>query len=94
MIDHVNLETTMHDSIPTTDMLLNAEIKALLILLLLKSGTPSREIQTALRLANDQINGHDHDRMPRPQAKATGSATSLRQRIRNDYLPPLKSYAA
>lgn len=94
MIDHVNLETTMHDSIPTPDMLLNAEIKALLILLLLKSGTPSREIQTALRLANGRIDGHDHGRTPRPQAKATGGATSLRQRIRNDYLPPLKSYAA
>lgn len=84
----------MHDSIPTTDMLLNAEIKALLILLLLKSGTPSREIQTALRLANGRIDGHDHGRTPRPRAKATGGATSLRQRIRNDYLPPLKSYAA
>jgi hypothetical protein len=94
MIEHVKLETTMHDPIRTPDMLLNAEIKALLILLLLKSGTPSREIQTALRLAGGHVDGHDHDRTPRPQPEAPGSATSLRQRIRNDYLPPLKSYAA
>ncbi|WP_458760025.1 hypothetical protein ACSVBT_04250 [Afipia sp. TerB] len=84
----------MRDNIRTPDTILNAEIKALLILLLLKTGIPSSEIQTALRLASDQASARDRDDAPGPQAKiATGAAPS-RQRVRNDYLPPFKSYAA
>lgn len=83
----------MNHKTQTPDTLLNAGIKALLILLLLKSGTPSSDIQTALRLANghDDSDRDDRSRMP---AQASSRPMPLRQRIRNDYLPPLKGYAA
>ena len=57
MLAHVHVgEITKAGIVMTRDSLngagvLNEEIKALLILLLLKGGTPSDEIETALRLA-------------------------------------------
>lgn len=83
----------MNHKTQTPDTLHNAEIKALLILLLLKSGTPSSEIEIALRLANGQSDEPNRDQAWRPE-KAGNRTTPLRQRIRNDCLPPLKGYAA
>ena len=76
------------------DALLDAEIKALLILLLLKSGTPSGEIQTALRLARGETTDSDQDEPSCPLAKPPSRPITPRQRIRNGYLAPLKCYAA
>lgn len=84
----------MNHKTQTPDTLLNSEIKALLILLLLKSGTPSSEIETALRLASGQSDEPKRDETWRPSMKAGNRPVPLRQRIRNDYLPPLKGYAA
>lgn len=84
----------MNHKTQTPDTLHNAEIKALLILLLLKSGTPSSEIEIALRLANGQSDEPNRDQTWRLPAKTDNRTTPLRQRIRNDYLPPLKGYAA
>lgn len=61
----------MRSTAQNPEMLLNAEIKALLILLLLKGGTPSSEIHTALRLAAGEVRGPDGQ--PR-----TGSPSSIR----------------
>ena len=44
----------MHKDIANGANVLSEEIKALLILLLLKGGTPSDEIETALRLAGSR----------------------------------------
>lgn len=44
----------MHKDIANGPSVLSEEIKALLILLLLKGGTPSEEIETALRLAGSR----------------------------------------
>lgn len=84
----------MNHKMQTPDTLLNAEIKALLILLLLKSGTPSSDIQTALRLANGHGDDSDRDDRSRTPVQASSRPMPLRQCIRNDYLPPLKGYAA
>jgi hypothetical protein len=93
MIHEIPPETTMHDRTRTNDTLPNAEIKALLILLLLKSGTPSREIQTALRLAQDETMGSDPNTSSHLSAKPQSRSVSPRQRIRNDYLAPIRRLA-
>jgi hypothetical protein len=87
------MENIMHDKADISDTLLNAEIKALLILLLLKGGTPSSEIRTALRLATGEVGKPGNGEISRPPASAPKRPVP-RQRIDNSPLPPLKSYAA
>jgi hypothetical protein len=93
MIHEIPPETTMHDRTRTNDTLPNAEIKALLILLLLKSGTPSHEIQTALHLAQDETMGSDPNASSYLSAKPQSRSVSPRQRIRNYYLAPIRRLA-
>lgn len=83
----------MNDKAQISDMLLSAEIKTLLILLLLKSGTPSCEIHTALRLAAGEVGKPDSREQFRQPVSAPNRPVP-RQRIDNSPLPPLKSYAA
>lgn len=87
------MENIMRSTAQNPEMLLNAEIKALLILLLLKGGTPSSEIHTALRLAAGEVRGPDGQDRPSQQMPEP-AGTMPRQRIYNNHLPPLKSYAA
>jgi hypothetical protein len=71
------------------------EIKALLILLLLKSGTRGEEIQMALQLAGGEMifnSGNTDALCPLVQAKVT--AMTPKQKLRNAQLAPLKCYAA
>lgn len=71
------------------------EIKALLILLLLKGGTRGEEIQMALQLAGGEMifNSSTTDTLcPLVQSKV--AAMTPKQKVRNAQLAPLKCYAA
>ncbi len=71
------------------------EIKALLILLLLKGGTQAEEIQVALRIASGEaiFNSSNTDTVcPLVQTKI--AKMTPKQIVRNDYLAPMKCYAA
>lgn len=84
----------------------NSDIKALLILLLLKGGTQPEEIQTAMRMAatsrlidSQRAALQPRDDRPVPVADCSCGATHIRpstpkQVIRNDYLAPIKGHAA
>ena len=74
---------------------LNEEIKALLILLLLKSRTPSHEIESALRIAaGDEALVSAEPDLTCPFAHAKVQAMSPKARMHNERLAPLKCYAA
>jgi hypothetical protein len=79
---------------PSNNVALGEEIKALLILTLLKSGVHSDEIQLALRIARGQSvfgseAGDSIFQMVRPAARITP-----KQVVRNEHLAPIKGYAA
>ncbi len=79
----------------TQNVTLAEEIKALLILLLLKSGTRGEEIQMALQIAGGEMifNSSNTDTLcPLVQAKV--AAMTPKQKLRNEKLTPLKCYAA
>lgn len=74
---------------------LSEEIKALLILLLLKTGTPSDEIETALRIAaGDYRPAAAGPDLTCPFINARVQAMSPKARLRNEKLAPLQCYAA
>jgi hypothetical protein len=75
---------------------LTEEIKALLILLLLKGGTPSDEIETALRIASggEYLPQAAEPDLTCPFVKAKVSAMTPKDRFRNERLAPMKCYAA
>ncbi|MBY0381736.1 MAG: hypothetical protein K2W78_07470 [Xanthobacteraceae bacterium] len=73
----------------------NEEIKALLILLLLKGGTPSDEIETALRIASgDYRLERTEPDLTCPFVHAKVQAMSAKAKLRNEQLAPLQCYAA
>jgi hypothetical protein len=86
----------------------DAEIKSLLILLLLKSGTRAEEIRTAMRMATASTLAQAEERTEeRPTVAKSGDRPldrslaidkmrplTPKQIVRNDYLAPIKGYAA
>jgi hypothetical protein len=77
----------------------NSEIKSLLILLLLKSGTTSDEIQTALQMARVSrfMAESDHDEEPAPSPRQPAPRVpriTPKQVVRNTHLAPIKGYYA
>lgn len=85
----------------------SSDIKALLILLLLKGGTQPEEIQTAMRMAatsrliadSQRAALPPRDDRPEPAAGCSCGGATIRpstpkQVIRNDYLAPIKGHAA
>jgi hypothetical protein len=87
--------------------LLNSDIKALLILLLLKTGTSAYEINTALQmaaasrvLAPQDPYRPEHEAEPRADTSLHTSeankhrSVTPKQALRNIYLAPLRGYAA
>ena len=77
----------------------NAEIKSLLILLLLKSGTRPEEIQTAMQLASVSrfMDEARVDEPPQQQAPLPPQVAAItpKQIVRNTYLAPIpQPYAA
>jgi hypothetical protein len=85
---------------------MNSDIKALLTLSLLKIGTSSNEIQTALRLAaasrvpasDERIEPARTEEIAQPEAASVADAASAnaKQAVRNDQLAPIsiKEFAA
>jgi hypothetical protein len=87
--------------------LLNSDIKALLILLLLKTGTSANEINTALQMAaasrfhapQDRFSSEDEAEQQTDTSLHTSEANKRRsstpkQALRNTYLAPVRGYAA
>lgn len=85
----------MQDSCASSD-----EIKSLLILLLLKSGTRPEEIQTALQMANVSKFMAEQRAEPEaappiaPVAPPRIAAITPKQIVRNTYLAPMQQYYA
>lgn len=76
---------------------LSEEIKALLILLLLKSGTPSDEIQLALQIAGGEFvfkPGPKDSATVCSQAEPKSKRLRPKEIFRNSQLAPLQCYAA
>jgi hypothetical protein len=86
--------------------LANAELKSLIIILLLKVGTSPEEIRTAMRLATASLILEEGQSPKREPASAEsedrsvncqfgvkkGRASTPKQIVRNEYLAPIKSY--
>jgi hypothetical protein len=82
---------------------MNSDIKALLMLLLLQNGASSREIQTTLRLAArtrgaaaDEESETIEEAVPLVEVSKVleSRATTPRQAVRAERLPPLREFAA
>ena len=81
---------------------INADIRALLMLVLLKSGTRAEEIQTALQMAAlSRLTGADEEFAASPEAPVHCATNGVdvhrltpKQVVRNSYLAPIKGYAA
>jgi hypothetical protein len=82
---------------------ITAEIRALLMLVLLKGGARANEIQTALQMAAlSGLTGADEEFAASPEAPMQRAPTNgvdvhrltPKQVVRNSYLAPIKGYAA